>query len=293
MAAGFEAEGAPFKINLMLKVVGKRADGYHCLETLFAFADGGDRLTWRPGGSLRLEVSGPFADAVPPGEGNLVLRAARALADAFPSRAAGGVMHLEKHIPSGAGLGGGSADAAAALRLLNRVWQIDSALDDLARIAAKLGADVPVCLFRRPAWARGVGNELTFLPVGPDLPLLVLHPARPLATADVFGGFAGPFSSGMTRWPPENLPLRDILAERNDLESAACQREPVIADVLADFKRMSGETENILGFGMSGSGSSCFLVGLPDAALQHLALRLRSKYPLAWLYDGLLKSPFV
>ncbi len=289
-----EREFAPFKVNLMLHVVGKRTDGYHLLETLFAFADGGDELTWEPAEGLWLEVSGPFAPMAPAGPDNLVMRAAAALATAFPKEAsAGGRLTLQKRVPAGAGLGGGSADAAATLRLLNRVWHLGLEIDVLSQFAATLGADVPACVFSRPAWARGVGADLSFLAPARRLPLLVIFPGKPLSTRQVFSGFNPLFSKENEHWPPAMPEPGEDLFWRNDLEMAAAVAEPVVADVLDSLARMVKDDRSTLLSGMSGSGSACFVLYRADSAAQHLATRLRERYPASWLYEGTLISPFI
>ena len=176
---------APAKVNLYLHVVGKRADGYHLLDSLVVFADVGDRLTLEPAAAPGLTVTGPFAGAIPPGDDNLALRAVRRLA-AATGRPDGIAVTLDKRLPVAAGIGGGSADAAAVLRGLATLW--DLAPDDprLLEVAAGLGADVPVCLAGRTAWLGGVGERLE---PGPDLagvPILLVNPGVPLSTPEVF-----------------------------------------------------------------------------------------------------------
>ncbi len=286
-------ELAPFKINLSLKIVGKRADGYHLLETLFAFADRGDELTWQPGGTLSLDVEGPFADVAPPTPDNLVMRAAADLATAFPEPArVGGRLTLTKNIPAGAGLGGGSADAAATLRLLNRAWGLELGLDDLSRFAAPLGADVPVCVYSAPAWARGIGDELQILPVIAKLPLLAIFPGVSLSTREIFSSNKLLFSMESTRWPPTYPPLAGGVA-LNDLAALAAEASPIVAKVLAELERLSVGNTDILLTGMSGSGSACFALTRTDSALQHLANALQAHYPPFWMFSGRLKLPFI
>jgi 4-diphosphocytidyl-2-C-methyl-D-erythritol kinase len=288
------SEKAPFKVNLTLKVVGKRPDGYHLLETLFAFADGGDVLSWEPGGRLELVVRGDFAHVAPLDETNLVMKAASALASHYPEHARrGGTLVLEKVVPAGAGLGGGSADAAAALRLLNRVWQIDSGLDELSELARRLGADVPACLFSRPAWARGVGDKLDFLPAGRPLPMLVVHPGTAVQTASVFNSFSKVYSKACTSWPPTAPHLNDRTFWRNDLEASACSLEPSIAALLVQLREFRDENRDVLAIAMSGSGSACYMLCQNFATIQHLALCLRDLYRDAWIWQGRLISPFV
>lgn len=289
-----ERELAPFKINLMLHVIGKRSDGYHLLETLFAFADSGDELVWQPGGPLRLTVTGPFAGMAPAGPDNLVLKAAAALQAAFPKKAAlGGSLLLDKRVPAGAGLGGGSADAAAALRLLNRVWNLNLDLATLSRFAAPLGADVPVCVFSQPTWAEGIGDQLSFLPTGKQLPFLVIYPGQPLSTSRVFHSGKILYLNRKNLILPPMPALGDKAFWSNDLEAAAASLEPSIADVLGDLKRIQSQDDRILLSGMSGSGCACFALGHTDSALQHLAVWFRTRYRAAWVFEGKLFSPFI
>lgn len=243
-----ERETAYAKLNLALHVRRREPDGYHAIETLFAFCEDGDELSWadRPG----LIVVGPFAGALS-GEGdNLVLRAARAFAERFGTTEDAG-FRLDKRLPVAAGIGGGSADAAAALRLLARRHGVDPAAPDLLALAAGLGADVPACLFSTPTRGTGRGDALAPLAEAlPALPVLLVNPMQPLATGPVFAAW-----DGQDRGP---LPAGDTLAAaqagRNDLEPPARAILPVIGDVVALLGRQSGMTLAR----MSGSGATCF-----------------------------------
>ncbi len=241
-------ESAPFKLNLSLRVVGRRADGYHLLETLFAFVESGDVLEWTPDGPLQLKISGPFAHAAPADASNLVLRAAHLL---DPAGRHGGTLHLIKNVPSGAGLGGGSADAAAALRLLNTAWHCGHDLEALAALATQLGADVPVCVYGRPAWARGIGDALSFLDVRADYPVLVLCPDVHLATAAVFAARRDAFAPAAALWPPADS-RRDGKCWHNDLSVPAQTIAPELAQIMAAAQRCSAADEDVIGYGMSG-----------------------------------------
>ncbi len=252
---------APAKLNLCLSITGRRADGYHLLDSLFVFCGLVDTLTIRAGHGLSLQQSGPFADRLPADAGNLVLRAAHLLA-----REAGcspeAALHLHKAIPVAAGLGGGSADAAAALNGLNRFWGLDWPFERLEKLAAQLGADVPACLRSRPVRARGVGDLLSPAPVMPSCAVLLVNPLAPTPTPAVFKAFAAANPEIVPRergpWPAafDHLPaLVDRLDARgNDLLPAALQVTPVIADVLATLK----STPEALYAGLSGSGATCF-----------------------------------
>ena len=252
------AEKAPAKINLTLRVVGRRADGYHELESLVAFADLADTLTLQPGPKVTLDMSGPFAAACGSAAGNLVLKAVAALGERIgPIQS--GHFALEKNIPVAAGLGGGSADAAAALRLLARAN--DLAPDDarLAAAARALGADVPVCLDPRPRVMRGIGEVLSAPLALPRLDALLVNPGVPLPTRDVFARFAGrgrgKGSRGQVAGDRKAL-IAFMATQDNDLTPAAVACAPVVAVVLAALRALPG----VLLARMAGSGPTCFAI---------------------------------
>lgn len=258
-------EAAPAKVNLFLHVTGRRADGYHMLDSLAVFGPAADRLTATPGAALSLTLAGPFGESLAAEPDNLVLRAARALAAEAGSEA-GATLQLEKHLPIASGIGGGSADAAAALRLLNRLWGsgLDSAA--LARIAAPLGADIPVCVASRPARMQGIGEVISAAPDLPECGLLLVNPRVPVATPAVFrarqGGFSAP-AALPAAWPDARAMAADLARLTNDLEAPALSLCPVIADVLAALRAAPG----CLLARMSGSGATCFgLFATPQQA---------------------------
>jgi 4-diphosphocytidyl-2-C-methyl-D-erythritol kinase len=280
---------APAKVNLTLHVLGRRADGYHDLESLVAFAPFGDRLTLRPGPAPALTVSGPTAEQAGALGDNLVLRSARALAERIP-RLTLGRFALVKRLPAGAGLGGGSADAAAALRLLaqaNRLALDDPRVRDAARAT---GADVPVCLDPRPRLMRGIGDILSEPLVLPKLGLLLVHPGIAVPTAAVFKALQlERLSSQAGRGrdavavPGERAALIEWLAAAsNDLEAPAIAIAPVIAEVLRAIAACAGCRLAR----MSGSGSACF--GLFDGSRQAAAAarRLKGMQPRWWVRSG-------
>ena len=281
MASTARAEKAPAKVNLTLRVLGRRADGYHELESLVAFAGVGDALTFAPGDALTLTVSGPTAPAAGDSADNLVLKAARALAE----RIAGltlGRFALSKRLPVAAGLGGGSADAAAALRLLAKANGI--ALDDprLMQAAQATGADVPVCLDPRPRLMRGVGDVLS-APV--DLPRLfavLINPGVAVSTREVFAALnlppAAPPAQARPRPAPSAL-LAEIASGRNDLEQPAIELKPGIADVLSVLNKLPGCRLAR----MSGSGATCFGLFETNAAATAAARTVRVGYPQWWV----------
>jgi 4-diphosphocytidyl-2-C-methyl-D-erythritol kinase len=286
------AERAPAKVNLTLRVLGRRADGYHELESLVVFARVADRLTLRAGADLTLRVHGAKAGHAGPLADNLVLKAARALSDRIAGLKVGG-FSLAKQLPSGAGLGGGSADAAAALRLLARVNRID--VDD-ARVldaARASGADVPVCVNPRARVMRGIGEILSPPLALPPLPAVLVHPGIPVSTKLVFEAM-GLRPGDRTSRGDHRLPtptsctelLEFLAADANDLERAAMAVEPVIAKVQAAIAALPGCRLAR----MSGSGSACF--GLFDSgrAAQVAARALAKLHPDWWVRSTVLGS---
>jgi 4-diphosphocytidyl-2-C-methyl-D-erythritol kinase len=250
-------ETAHAKINLTLRVLGRRADGYHDLESLVVFADLADTLTFEPAGETTLSVSGPYAAACGQPADNLVLKAQRALAACVPGLK-GGSFILDKHLPVAAGIGGGSADAAAALRLLARAN--DMSIDDarLMLAALRTGADVPVCVASKPCIMTGVGERLSPPLHLPPLHAVLVNPGVALATRDVFSGYtAVPQANAlMPHAVPRDLGalIEFLKANGNDLTGAAILRAPVVADVLDALSAQPG----VLMARMSGSGSTCF-----------------------------------
>ncbi len=252
---------APAKVNLYLRVVGRRADGYHLLDSLVVFVDLADRLTFSLAPVLRCDVSGPFARALAAGE-NLVDRAARLLLAEAPAGEAscasrGAIIAIEKEIPVAAGLGGGSADAAAALDGLNELWRLGLDESVLAALAPQLGADVAVCRFGRPALTAGTGEIVKPAPKLPQFALLLANPNRTLATADVFRRLAPPFAApqSLARSPATAGELAEVLRQRgNALTVPATALCPQIEDVLAQLARL----DDCLLAQMSGSGATCF-----------------------------------
>jgi 4-diphosphocytidyl-2-C-methyl-D-erythritol kinase len=253
------------KVNLWLNIVGRRGDGYHLLDSLVAFVDLSDQLEARPAARLSLELAGPFAGALAGETDNLVLKAGRLLADraGVAPRAA---LRLHKHIPLAAGLGGGSADAAAALRALVELWRVAMPEDELFDLAATLGADVPMCLAGRTALASGVGEQLRPAPALPACAILLVNPGVALPTRDVFAARRAGFSARrplMRPWHGVDE-FSAILSERgNDLTDAAVSLAPAVGQVLDALRR----TDGVRHAAMSGSGATCFaLYGSPEAA---------------------------
>lgn len=278
------AERAPAKVNLFLHVTARRADGYHFLDSLAVFAGAADRLRFAPAETLSLTVAGPFAASLNAEPDNLVLRAARKLAEGCDVRPAG-ALTLDKHIPVASGIGGGSADAAAALRLLCRAWGVTPRTAALERIAAGLGADVPVCLRNQPLRMRGVGEILTPAPKLPDCGMVLVNPGIPLATAAVFRARAAAFSAEAIlpeRWETAGAMAAALRGMANDLEAPAIGLVPEIRGVLSAISATPG----CLLARMSGSGATCF--GLfADAAAAEAAAAVLAR-PGWWCWGGAL-----
>jgi 4-diphosphocytidyl-2-C-methyl-D-erythritol kinase len=281
---------APAKLNLDLLVQGRRPDGYHELDSLVVFTELADRLTLEPAAELSLTVTGPFAADLPGLETNLALRAARLLA-AATGITAGAHLHLEKHIPVAAGLGGGSTDAAAALRGLTCLWGLNLTEPLLRELALPLGADLPVCLHAQPARLRGLGERLDPIRGLPELPLVLVNPRRPVPTGAVFAGL----DSGQP-CPPRalGLPTHPSLAQlavwlaqsRNDLEAPAMALEPAIAEVLANLRA----DPDCLVARMSGSGATCFGLFPDGEAAARAARSISAARPFWWVTATWVRS---
>ncbi len=268
----------------------RRDDGYHEIESLVAFADFGDRLSFSRGGNLTLTVHGPSAAAAGEGDDNLVLKAARALAARRPGIVLG-AFDLEKLLPVAAGLGGGSADAAAALRLIadaNGVARDDPALYAAARAT---GADVPVCLDPGPRIMRGIGEVLSAPLSLPPLPAVLVNPGVALATKAVFAAWQAALAvpAALDLAAIAKLTSRDeflslLATQANDLEAPAIVLRPVIADVLNALRGLPG-----CGLvRMSGSGATCFALFATGDAAREAAKNLRAKFPNWWVQAGVL-----
>ena len=283
------AEPALAKINLTLRVLGRRADGYHLLESLVCFAAVGDRVELRIGEPLELRVTGPAAEHAGPLDDNLVLRAAHALEKRVPKLKLGR-FSLTKRLPVGAGLGGGSADAAAALRLLaqaNKLPQDDARLYEAAR---EIGSDVPVCLSSVPRWMSGTGHELSAPVAMPKLFVVLVNPGIPLATRDVYGALAArtvaaplKAESANAQAVPRNRKefLAFVSGLANDLELPAFRLAPIVEEVLA---KLRDQPACVLAR-MSGSGSTCFGIFASRNAAKLAARTLAIRHPKWWVRD--------
>ena len=283
------------KVNLTLRVNGRRADGYHDLESVVAFADCADRLTLTPGSDLDLRMSGPLAEACGDTSDNLVLKAARLLAERVPDMKVGS-FSLDKALPVAAGIGGGSADAAAALRLLAELNGL--ALDDprIVEVAQLTGADVPVCVNSRGCVMTGVGETLQPLSL-PKMPCVMVNPGVAVSTRDVFNALGlrnGELLVGVTdvllrdRWPDEKASLEDwveaLAASSNDLEAPAMRVQPVIGEVIAALNATNGAWLAR----MSGSGATCFAIYENTVEAGRAAEQVRRDHPGWWVHAGTL-----
>lgn len=280
---------APAKINLTLRVPGKRADGYHEVDSVVAFAHFGDHLSLTPGDGLTLEADGPFAASLD--SSNLVLEAANHAMRCCPDVRAG-AFHLTKNIPVAAGLGGGSADAAAALRLLVQANPAAGLAGEIKRIAQELGSDVTVCLESRAAMMRGTGEQVVPLDTFPEIAAVLVNPGAALATADIFNEL------GASALPPDFSPEIDapsihtleallavIEASGNDLEVPATRLAPAIGAVMAALTAAPGCRIA----GLSGSGATCFGIFGSQAQAQVAAARLSTGFPDWWVQASALQ----
>jgi 4-diphosphocytidyl-2-C-methyl-D-erythritol kinase len=283
------------KVNLSLRVVGRRVDGYHDLESVVAFADCADRLTLSPGPELGLKTVGPLAQACGAASDNLVLKAAMLLSARVPELKVG-AFTLDKVLPVAAGIGGGSADAAAALRLLAKLNNL--ALDDprLLEVALQTGADVPVCLSSHACDMTGLGEQLLPLSL-PKIPCVLVNPCVAVATRDVFAALglrSGELLVGATDvlrgtdWPEPGASLEDwveVLAESsNDLEEPATRIQPAIGVVIAALSATNGAWL----VRMSGSGATCFAIYENTADAGRAAEKIRGGHPDWWVHAGVL-----
>ncbi len=270
-------ETAYAKINLALHVRARRDDGYHALESLFVFTEDGDGLTAqdRDDGQIDLSINGPFASGLDTGTDNLVVKAALALRS-HAGLSKGATIRLTKNLPVASGIGGGSADAAAALRLLTRLWRVDIDAADLATIALQLGSDVPACIASVSQRVGGRGEHVAQYDVAglADMPILLVNPLVPVSTAQVFGGW-----DRIDRGPLDTSSLDMLITQgRNDLEPSAMKVAPVIGDALASLRAQPG----VKIARMSGSGATCFALFYDAATRDAAALAIGMAQPSWW-----------
>ncbi len=274
---GEDVEIAYAKINLALHVRGRRADGYHDLETLFAFVDAGDTITAREADAFSLTITGPFAADLADEPDNLVLRAARLMAR-HNGITTGLAFTLDKHLPIASGIGGGSADAAAALRLADRIWGPQRVTVRASEYCADLGADVPACCVSRTRFGSGVGDRLVDCDIAglAGAPVLLVNPLVACPTGPVFRQW-----DGIDRGPLDPVEWRDA---RNDLEAPAIALVPVIGDVLAALRHTGARLVR-----MSGSGATCFALYDYAPARDRAAQVIAADHPAWWSLCGALR----
>ena len=275
------SESASAKVNLFLHVGARRGDGFHPLQSLAVFTALGDMLTAEPGEGLSLSLDGPFAAGLQGETDNLVLKAARALA-AEAGGAAGAELHLTKNLPVASGIGGGSADAAAAMRALTSLWELQTSPARLMDIAATLGSDIPVCLANVPAFMEGRGEIITPVESFPRMPLLLVNPHVAVPTKNVFAALEKRSGVDLTLPRGRFRDCADLLrfldATHNDLEAPARALAPVINDVRNALSALPGA----LFTRMSGSGATCFALFPDDDSCKRGAALLREKNPGWW-----------
>lgn len=262
---------APAKINLTLHITGQRDDGYHLMDSLVVFVDVGDRVTVEKADQSRLEVSGPRAIGVPTDDSNLVVKAARMLRSKRGAR-----IHLEKHLPSAAGIGGGSSDAAATLRALAEFWDVP-----MPRDTTTLGADLPVCVEARPMRMRGIGEVLSPINPLPECWLVLVNPGVGVSTPEVFRRIENKTNPAMGDFPDfaSVAKFTEWLATtRNDMQPAAISIEPIISDVLTAIE---AQKDCLLGR-MSGSGATCWGLFATQEAANIASQAISRAHPDWW-----------
>jgi len=278
---------APAKINLYLHVTGKRADGFHLLDSLITFAEIGDHLSASPSDKLSLAIEGPFSPGLSSGPDNLVIKAAHLLAE-FAGINAKATLTLTKNLPVASGIGGGSADAAATLHALAELWGISPAPSDLMLLAQQLGADVPVCVSGSPSFISGIGEEINPAPLLPSCWLVLINSNVAVSTPDVFQQFSGNFSEPhpFETSPGSYADLIELLTDRkNDLTQPAITVAPIIEAVLSALE----ETPDLGLARLSGSGATCFGLFANQTTAQNAAQILAHAHPDWWVQAAALQ----
>ncbi|WP_323800648.1 4-(cytidine 5'-diphospho)-2-C-methyl-D-erythritol kinase [Parasphingorhabdus sp.] len=272
-----DSETAYAKINLALHVRKRLPDGYHQIETIFAFLDQGDVIAAEPGEGIDLRISGPFADGLSATD-NLVLQAANRLAETSKVKI-GAQLHLEKRLPVASGIGGGSADAAATLRLLNRFWRLNHSISALAEIARPLGADVPACVTSQTCRGTGIGQDLTPIPDDDlrDCVALLINPLVPVSTAKIFAAWDGVDRGALQ----EGRVMSAARNGRNDLQKPAVALAPILTDVLDLLEHCQPRLTR-----MSGSGATCFALFDSRAEAENAERRCRAAFGEIWTMIG-------
>jgi len=272
---------APVKINLSLQIIGRRNDGFHLLESLIVFADQGDGLTVSSADTLSLTIKGPFAGSLSTDKNNLVMKAAALLADFHKIRPKAHI-ELNKNIPIASGLGGGSADAAATLHALTKLWRFPISDQDLNKIAEQIGSDVPVCLNQKSAIMEGIGERVHRLGNLPKFGILLVNSNFPVSTQEVFQKYEANFSvpGSLNQIPKDRKTfLKLLLGLQNDLTQASINTAPEIKNVLS----VLSDLNNQLLVRLSGSGGTCFALFENTKNAQEAAKKLNKKFPDWWI----------
>lgn len=270
---------APAKINLFLHVIGKRTDGYHLLDSLVVFTEYGDVIEVEESDDLSLIVSGAYANslsAIRP-ENNLVWKAALTLQKYTRERKAA-TIRLTKNLPLASGIGGGSADAAATIKALTKLWKLNLPNEELYKIALELGSDVPICLYGEPALMRGIGDDITPVELTEPAYIVLINPNILLATAEVFQSFSSKTQRKSVAHIDSFSGLTDEFGYGNDLEEAAISKLPIIAKMLDSLRT----TKSCFIARMSGSGATCFALYHDKQASENALKELQKIYPQAW-----------
>lgn len=280
---------APAKINLFLHVGDKREDGFHDLQSLVVFAEAGDVLRVEPAVDLSLSIEGRFSDGLSAGPDNLIMRAAQALS-AHASGNKGAHFILEKNLPVASGIGGGSADAAAAMRALVELWGLSLSREELLGVAAILGSDVPVCVESKPAWMEGRGERLTDTGPVPSAAMVLLNPVVPVSTAQIFKNLKSRSGTGQTFAAVPDADHAQIAAYaaqyRNDLEAPARALTPQIDEMLGALSARGAALAR-----MSGSGATCFGLFDDDGHAHDAARALSRDHPGWWVVATRIAGP--
>lgn len=279
---------APAKINLALHITNKRADGYHLMESMVAFADVGDEISVSLADTLRLEVQGRFAHLCGDVEHNLVLRAARLL-QSHLKETRGAIITLTKHLPVGAGLGGGSSDAAMAAKLLLQLWQRIMPESELIEIISPLGADMAMCVIARPLIARGIGDEITLLDVFPTIPILMVWPDAMLSTIEAYRAYKH-MDRPVPALPSATTELEPYLAAlestRNDLQQPAIACCAAVMEALLALETLPQQPL----VRMSGSGACCIAYFTNADSAKKALETMRTHYPNWWSKCAYIKG---
>lgn len=279
---------APIKINFFLHIIGRRDDGYHNLQSLVSFANYGDIITIKPASTFSFTITGDFQSELPKNNAdNLILKAAHKISLAL-GKNLNIAITLDKKIPIGAGLGGGSADAAATIKALLGFWDATLPQGTLNDILLSLGADVPVCYQEITSYMEGIGDIITPLPSSPKIPALLIYPNEFCSTPDVFNSYMKPFTAPLEL--PQDLSdtekfIMFIQGQRNDLTSAACRKTPAIRDILGAIQAQSGCQVAR----MSGSGSACFGLFDTEENSKKAATTIQKERPNWWVRPTLIQ----